>query len=347
MRHSIISEDLVAIAMSPLDWQRLAGQRVLVTGAAGFLAAYIVEVLLFLNERFNYGISIVALVRDLERAQRRFINYWDRQDLNYIVQDVCVPIPTTDKFDYIIHAASPASPKSYGNDPVGTLMPNIIGTYHLLERAVRDQVQGFLLISSSEVYGSLTGDKPITEHDFGRLDPATVRACYGESKRAAETMGVAWAKQFGVPVKIVRPFHTYGPGIRLDDGRVFADFVRDIVVGNDIRMASDGQAIRAFCYVQDAIEGFFTVLFKGEIANAYNIGNPAGALKIIDLAKLLVGLFPESRLKVIQDNSGQTATYIKSNVSSNIPDIAKAEVHGWSPKTTVEEGFRRTILYYL
>ena len=346
MRHPIITEDLAAVVTAPLDWQQLAGQRVLVTGASGFLAAYIVEVLLFLNEKRNCGIAVSALVRDLARAQQRFAAYSGRSDLEYIVQDVCLPIPAGQRFDYIIHAASPASPKYYGGDPVGTLMPNIIGTHHLLDRAVRDQSRGVLMISSSEVYGSLADDKPVAEHEFGGLDPATVRACYAESKRAAETMCVAWAKQYGIPVKIVRPFHTYGPGLRLDDGRVFADFVRDIVAGKDIRMASDGQAIRAFCYVRDAVTGFFTVLLKGGSGEAYNIGNPDGALKIIELASLLVGLFPESNLRVIQDASNQATTYVKSSVSRSVPDIAKAGLLGWWPRISVTDGFRRTILSY-
>ena len=141
---------------------------------------------------------------------------------------------------------------------------------------------------------------PTRETEYGYLDPATVRACYGESKRMGETLCVAYHAQYGVPAKIVRPFHTYGPGMDLSDGRVFADFVADLVARRDLVMKSDGRAQRAFCYLADATVGFFTVLLRGEAGAAYNVGNPDAEVSILELARTLANLFPERGVRVVE-----------------------------------------------
>jgi nucleoside-diphosphate-sugar epimerase len=170
-----------------------------------------------------------------------------------------------------------------------------------------------------------------------------VRSCYAESKRMGENMTACWHHQFGLSTVVVRPFHTYGPGMDLSDGRVFADFVNDVVSGRDIRMKSDGSAVRAFCYLSDAISGFFHVLFKGSDACAYNIGNNACAISILDLAELLVSLFPEKKLKVIRFEEERGSGYMKSPVQAVTPDIASAMALGWHPGIGLAEGFSRTI----
>src|SRR5262249_53731189 len=158
-----------------------------------------------------------------------------------IVQDVCQPVTIDGPVDYIVHAASQASPKYFGRDPVGTLSANVLGTRHLLELARQKQSRGFLYFSSAEVYGQLDPARiPAPESACGPVDPLDVRSCYAESKRMGETMCVCWAYQYGVPARIVRPFHTYGPGMALDDGRVFSDFVAAIVQERDIVLTSNG-----------------------------------------------------------------------------------------------------------
>jgi nucleoside-diphosphate-sugar epimerase len=161
-----------------------------------------------------------------------------------------------------------------------------------------------------------------------------------------ETMCISFAHQFNLPVSIVRPFHTYGPGLSFDDGRVFADFASNIIRNENIIMNSDGSAIRSFCYLADATKGFFTVLLKGENAAAYNVGNPSGETSIKDLAQLLVELFPERNLKVeINLQNGQS--YIKSTFNKLSPEIEKIKLLGWKPTTSISEGFKRTIISYL
>jgi len=347
-RHPVIEEDLRQIAAADLPWSALVGKTVLVTGANGFVPAYMVETLLYRNEHAGgRPTQVIGLVRNHERAKARFAAYRGRADLRLLVQDVCEPVTLSGPVHFIIHAASQASPKYYGKDPVGTLGPNVLGTHHLLRLAAAQRVEAFLYFSSSEVYGQVPADRmPIREQDFGWLDPSDVRSCYGESKRMGETMCVAWAQQFGVPAKIVRPFHTYGPGMRLDDGRVFADFVADIVQDRDIVMKSDGRATRAFCYLADATVGFFTVLLTGATGQAYNIGSTED-ISILDLAELLVANFPDKHLKVVRQAARPPPGYLASPVVRHCPDITKARGLGWSPTTAIQAGFSRTIRSYL
>ncbi len=345
MRHAIIEEDLQRIASEGLPWAQFAGKTVLVTGASGMLPAYLVEALLFLNEmRPGQHTHVLALVRDGARAQSRFRHYQSRTDLSFVVQDICAPLGISQHVDFIVHAASQASPRYFGKDPVGTLLPNVLGTQQLLNLARDHRVQGFLFFSSGEVYGQVDDAHPlIAERGYGYLDPTALRSCYAESKRMGETMCIAWAAQYGVPVRIARPFHTYGPGLRLDDGRVFADFVSDIISNRDIRLKSDGRAVRSFCYLADATAGFLTVLLRGQDAEAYNVGNEEATISMLDLANTLVGLFPEKRLRVLRETGRVAPGYLASPFSRNCPDTSKLRSLGWAPRTSIPEGFRRTI----
>lgn len=347
MNRNIILEDLNKIVSADLPWEEFRNSTVLISGANGFLPAYMVETLLHLNTTRNLNIKVVGLVRNKEKALARFLHHKECEDLTFIVQDVCEPINYDDKLDYIIHAASQASPKFYGIDPVGTLNANTLGTHNLLKLAHRNKLKSFLYFSSSEVYGQVDNSQiPTKENQYGYLDPTNLRSCYAEGKRMGETMCVSWFSQYKIPIKIVRPFHTYGPGMALDDGRVYADFVADILQDNNIVMGSDGSAKRAFCYLADAVQGFFTVLMKGKNGEAYNVGNPECEASILELANYMVSLSLEKELVVIkQDVKNQG--YIKSPVSRNCPDITKIKQLGWIPTTSIQIGFKRTLESFL
>ena len=343
--HPIVKEDLEFITTAKIPWDNLEGKNILITGANGFLPAYLIETILFLNEhRFKNKAKIFALARNKERALAKFFDYHRRKDIAFIIQDVCNPLKISKRMDFIIHAASQASPKFYGVDPVGTILANTVGTANLLTLAVKHKCEGFMFFSSGEVYGEVGSDQALIKEDtYGVVDPTLIRSCYAEGKRAGENMCVSWNHQYGVPVKIIRPFHTYGPGMRLDDGRVFADFVSDIVNGRNIIMKSDGSAIRAFCYLSDAIVGFFTVLLKGISAQAYNVGNEQGEISIKDLAYMLVDLFPEKKLKIKFGIQLQQKGYLKSAISRHCPDTVKLRSLGWQPRYSLQEGFKRTV----
>ncbi len=348
VRHPVVEEDLQTILKAPLPWDALYGQTVLVTGANGILASYVVETLLFLNESTRgKPVQVLALVRDKARAENRFAHYRGRNDLHLIVQDASHPIPEDVHADYIVHAASQASPKYYGADPVGTLLPNVVGTYHLLQLARRSSAKAFLFLSSGEVYGRIpVGQVAITESDYGPSDPTEVRACYGEGKRAGETLCVAYSHQYGVPTRIARLSHTYGPGMRLDDGRVFADFVADVVNRRPIVLKSAGTAQRPFCYVSDAVAGFLTVFFKGASGQAYNVANAGACASVRELAELLVQLFPERALSVEYSGGKTDPSYLPSKNLIGVPDCSKVHALGWEPTVGLAEGFRRTVRSY-
>jgi UDP-glucuronate decarboxylase len=347
-RNSVIQEDLARITSHDLPWRTFSGKTILVSGANGFLPAYMVETFLYLNEIDpSINCRVIGMARNRDRARKRFAHLLDRPDFGIVIQDVASPAAIPVPVDFIIHAASQASPKYYGSDPVGTLAANTLGTHNLLTLARDCRAEGFLFISSGDVYGHVAESEiPTREDCFGPLDPNQVRACYGESKRIGETMCAAWDHQYGVPAKIVRPTHTYGPGMALDDGRVFADFVANIVRHEDIVLKSDGSARRAFCYLADAVLAFFTVLLKGDRGQAYNSGNEDCEISVAELAELLVSLFPERGLSLRFHTSGTPAGYLRSTVNRGSLDTSKLRALGWRPTTPLAEGFRRTVLSF-
>lgn len=337
------------ITDTPLDWQKLRDQRVLVTGGGGFLAAYLIKAILAVSRKYNLNTHVMCMVRKPESAQARLADYLGASDFSLIVHDVSLPVPAdVPAANLIIHAASYASPRFYGTAPVDTILPNTAGTQHLLSYATRCGASKFLFFSTSEVYGqSQHREQPMHETDYGYLDPMQVRSCYAESKRLGETLCVSWSQQYQLHTSVVRPFHTYGPGIALDDGRVFADFVANVVANKDIRLNSDGLAQRAFCYVADATIGFLTVLLEGESMQAYNIANPEAEISIRDLATLIAGLFPERGISVEFAVPVDSNTYLKSPVARANPDIRKVRQLGWQPVTGLETGFSRTIQSFI
>ena len=345
----IICTDLQEITCCDLDWSLLNGANVLISGGSGLLGSYLVKSLLMLNLIHDLDIRVICLTRNLESVKKRLSSCLTNPNLDVLIHDIANPLP--DGFinaEYVIHAASQASPRFYGVDPVGTLKANTLGTSHLLDYCVRSKSRRFLFFSSGEVYGvTQNPNSPISESDYGYLDPTKVRSCYGESKRIGETMCASWAHQFGLHTSVVRPFHTYGPGLDLDDGRVFADFVRDVVLARNISLKSDGLAKRPFCYIADATRGFFTVLLKGLWGEAYNIANPYADVSIRELANTLRDLYPDRVTRVDFINQPTDHTYMKSPIQQATPSIDKIMQLGWNPEIGINEGFSRTIESFL
>jgi len=346
LRHPIIEDDLRKIVSCRLPWERLFGKTILISGANGFVPSYVLETLLYLNESAGAGIRVVALVRNMERATRRLGHLTGRPDLTMVVQNVQDAYAGPVAVDFIIHAASQASPKFYSTDPVGTFAANIMGTWRMLETARDAQSEGLLFFSSGEVYGRIDDPAiPVSETSFGSVDPVDVRSCYAEGKRGGETLCACWHSQFGIPAKIVRLSHTYGPRMDLSDGRVFSDFVADVVAGRDIVMKSNGSARRPFCYLADTIQGIFTVLLRGNSGEAYNVGSDS-EISILELAELLCRLFPERKCGVVRQERHPDDPYLVSPTSGGHFDLSKIKSMGWAPTTGLEEGFRRTVKSY-
>ena len=345
---SIVLEDFRQIAAAPLPWSEFAGARVLVTGATGFIAAYLIETLLFLNDHIlERPVQVVGLARNREKVEKRFGSSVDRPDLSFLIQDVSAAPEISGPVDFIVHAASLAGTKFYLTNPAGTILPNMIGTYHLLQLAQQVGTRKFLFISSGEAAGTFTSPPvlPIKEDDYGAMNHLDLRYCYAEGKRAGETLCGAWWAQYGVPTVTARLSHTYGPGMDLADGRVFADFVANVVRREPIEIKSAGLAVRPFCYLADSVLGWLYLLLKGAGGQVYNLANDEAYISVRDLATTVAGLFPERNIRVII--SPRLGSSGPSVWDQKIPiDTGKLRALGWTPRVTIPVGFSRTILSY-
>ena len=346
--NTVVMQDLERITSSELiNWQRFNNKTVLISGANGMLPSYMVETLLFLNQKYGYNVKVVALVRNLEKAKKVFADYEDNPKLEYLVQDVAEPIIYEGKVDFMVHAASQAAPSYYGVDPVGTFKANTLGTINMLEMAKKNNVEGILYFSTGSVYGDIPGEKVLLDENMpGNVNILEVRNCYAESKRAGENACVCYNYQYQVPTKIIRIFHTFGPKVNLNDGRVFSDFCKNILNNENIVLKSDGSAKRSFLYVADAVIAYFKVLLDGEEAKAYNVGgDESHEISIKDLSELLVRLYPEKNLKVIIDINKDDLTYAKMKTPQKqvLPNLDRIHSLGWVPTTSVRDCFKNTI----
>lgn len=342
MLNHIIIEDVAKIAKG-IDISKCEGKSFLITGANGLIARYIVETLIYLNNnKLKTKCKIIALCRNEKDAIQKFGSYKDREDFKLLIQTVEDCIEYHEKVDYIIHAASQANTRKFYIDPVGTLSANTIGTYNLLNYAKEKKIQGFLFISSGAIYGTSNETiKFVDENEYYEIDPLRLDSCYAEGKKMAENMCYCFYKQFSTPTKIVRVGHTYGPGINLMDGRVFSDFVKNILNSEDLIINSDGKAMRPFCYLTDLIIGLFLVLFKGKSGEAYNLANNECLVSINELAKILTeSAFKERDIKVIKKTQGNETTNTNGILSVSTDKIYQL---GWKPVIGIEEGFKRTV----
>lgn len=347
MKNKIIHEDTKAIASESLEWSKLEGKSILITGANGFLASYVVKTLLYLNDvLFKKKATVLALVRNIDKAKSKFEEYVDCDGLKFIHQDISNPFDLKESVDYIIHAASQASSLHFGSDPVGTLKANTMGTAHLLDIARKNKVEKFLFFSSGEVYGMIDNSVVCADESYtGNVNFLDVRSCYAESKRMGENMCVCWSYQYDIPINIVRVGYTYGPGIALSDDRAFADFVNKIINNRNIVLNSDGSAKRSFCYVSDMIRAVFLILLQGKNREVYNAASNT-QITILDLAKTLIGLYPEKGLSVKFAANKFKKNYLRSQREKTLVCTEKIRALGWDQKVNIETGFKRMINSY-
>ncbi len=345
LANNVIRKDIEEIIARDLPWEKLAGQTCLVTGACGMIPSYVVYTLLGLNDRSDLGIRVLALVRNRAKAETKFGELLTRQDMELVVQDVCDPVETDHPIDYIFHGGSAARPSAHKASPTSTIRANILGTMNLLELARDKGASGFVLMSSSEVYGVTDPDlEKIGENDYGAIDILNPRACYSEGKRASETIASCYREEFGTDARLVRFAHIYGPGLELDDGRVQADFAANVVRGQDIVLKSDGSAIRAYTYVADAVSGLFYALLKGNEL-AYNVADSGSIISIRELAEAFLSAYPEKGLKLIFDIPESTGNLYNPAKFIGLDD-SRLRGLGWEPRVDIREGTRRMLESY-
>lgn len=340
------------------EFAAMSGRRVMIAGGAGFLGYYLVQAALHWNAKNAAKAPIKVIVMDnLSRGVPAWLTALEKNpSLRLLKHDVTQPLPAAlGDVEYIIHAASIASPIFYRKFPIETMDANINGLrfmldYCLAQKKAGKPVEGVLFYSSSEIYGDPTPENiPTPETYRGNVSCTGPRACYDESKRFGETLCVNFTQQHGLPIKVARPFNNYGPGLKITDGRVIPDFARNILNGQDIVMLSDGSAKRTFCYVADAVLGYYKVLVKGRPGEAYNVGVEVPEISMLELAERAIALGKELfgyKGKIVRQESADKA-YLVDNPNRRCPIITKARTEiGYDPQVTIEEGLRRSLVWY-
>ncbi len=318
---------------------------VLVTGATGLLGSQIVRVLAAFNRLKDTGIRVLAFVRNEEKAKAMFANLMERGDVELVIGDINQPLPKMGEVHYMIHAASATSSKYFVTHPVETIKTAIDGTINLLEFArEQENLKGMVYLSSLEVYGTPEkGKEHIKESDYGYIDPTNIRSSYSEGKRMVECICCSYASEYGLPIKIARLSQTFGPGVAYGDGRVFAEFARCAIEKRNIILHTQGNTVRTYCYIKDAIAALLFILLKGKSGEAYNVTNRETAISIRGMAEMVCRELADSQIEVKIEIPENVAAFGYNPEMVICLDTEKLEALGWKADTDLETMFRRMI----
>lgn len=341
--HPIIEEDIKnVIPEIKNNIHRLEGRNILITGASGMLASYLVYTLIYLNAHiFKKPAQLYLVIRKNQK-------FGKNKNIHYVKVDISKKSPKIKNIHYVIHAASKAAPKLYTDNMVDTLNTNILGLYNILKICDKN-LKSMLFFSAGEIYGTTDGKEAVDEKYIGLTDHLNKRSCYVEAKRASETICMNYFWERNLPVKIVRIFHTFGPGLNLNDGRVFSDFIKFGLEKKDICIMGDKNLRRAFLYIKDATIMFLKILLSGRNGEVYNIASDQNIISVNTLAQMVCKSFNKrykKKLKVVENN--KNVAYYKHAAKAIIPNINKFKKDfSYTPSTDIEEIVSRTIDFYL
>ncbi|MCD8311575.1 MAG: NAD(P)-dependent oxidoreductase [Firmicutes bacterium] len=336
--------DDVDIALQSVpNIRKIYGNSILITGATGMICSSVVDLLIYMNRYYNAGIRILLAGRDRLRMKRRFSALLEEADYVFVPYDATQNLELNVDADYIVHGAGNANPIAYVKQPVETVLANILGLNDLLSMAVRNHIRRVLYISSSEVYGNKTEDRPYQEEDYGYIDILNQRSSYPNAKRAAETLCIAYGQEHGLDTVIVRPGHIYGPTITDSDFRASAQFTRNAVRGENIVMKSAGLQLRSYCYTLDCASAILTVLMEGKSGCAYNISNRDSVVTISDMAHALA---KAAGTKVVYERPSELEASGYNMMSNSSLNSEKLEALGWRAAFGLESGAEKTLAFY-
>lgn len=351
----IVKQDLERIfnGLTPAEKARFQDSTVLLTGGAGFLGFYFIQFLT--HYRQALGVKKVICLDNFQTGEPQWLTRLsaggavELHRFNVVTDDIA-QVPGAEEADLIYHMASIASPSFYRMYPLETLDANIQGLRRLLDFYCGKPIRGFAFFSSSEIYGDPTpGNIPTPETYRGNVDCQGPRACYDEAKRFGETMCYLFHQKYHMPITIIRPFNNYGPGMRLNDQRVPADFANAVRQNKDIVMFSDGSPTRTFCYISDAITGYLKcIAHAADGFETFNIGTDSPEISIRRLAEIYIqagrdvfGYTGKATFAVSED-----ADYLRNNPNRRCPAINKARrLLGYRPQVTTQQGVRYFLEY--
>lgn len=336
-----LQEDLENI-VNNTELSQLQDSRVLITGATGLVGSRIVLALLCANRIKKLNIKIIPLVRNVDKAKSIFGELINMPEIELLIQDINDEIRYEEDIDYIIHCASVTTSKTMVEKPVETIKVSLNGTLNLLDFAKTKSLKSMIYVSSMEMYGSFEDGGIITEEKLGYINPLNVRSNYPESKRMCENMCVAYAAEYGVPVKIARLSQVFGAGVLPGENRVFAQFARSVINGQDIVLHTLGKSEGNYCYLAEAIQGLLILLQKGENGEAYNIVNENSHSTIADMAKMVAEKIAGGKIKVVFDIPKDNVFGYASDTKMKL-NADKMKALGWNPETDLENAYIRLI----
>lgn len=338
--HPLYIEDLQQI-LSYIEFPEGRSTSLLVTGASGMIGSLLVDSILAYNRSCKAAhVQVYALGRRMEKLKKRF-NYCELYNqLTLIAQDICESIDGLPSLDFIIHAASPADPLTFSHYPVETIKANTLGMIYCLEYAKAHPGCRVLLLSTGEVYGESVDADAFQESDYGLIDFNSIRSGYPESKRVAELLCRSYWRQYGVDALIARLGYVYGPTMTNEDSRVVAQFIRNILAGENIVIKSAGTQRRSYCYSSDAVAGIFHIMLKGKSGEAYNITNSSSILSIYELASYVAQL---NQKTVTFDEADLMERQGFSSAKDRILKEQKLVELKWQPHHDILNGLARTI----
>lgn len=347
MAQSVIGEDIKNIIRGiKKEENEFSGKTLLISGGAGFLGSYIVATIYELNKKIlKVPCKVISIDNFITGRKRRFIKEIKNDNFKFIEADVTKNIEIKDDIDYIIHAAGLASPVYYQKYPLETIESAIFGAKNLLELARKKRVKSFFYFSSSEIYGDPdTNFVPTPETYRGNVSSIGPRSCYDESKRLGETICMTYHTLYGIPVKIVRPFNVYGPGMQSNDFRVVPMFISRALKKEPLPVHDKGNQTRTFCYISDAVVGFLKVLLSKDNGEVYNVGNDDNEISVLDLAQIVSKIF-KNKIKI--NMVPYPKQYPQDEPRRRCPDLTKIRSKlGYIPKVSLEEGLKRVIRWY-